>query len=413
MFKIPSSVVLQQVRFVDPLAHLDQYADVLIVEGKLESINPGNITTEIERLDAQGLILAPALIDLYSTLSQPGHEERETLSSLLKACQAGGIGELNLFSQILDQPAHIALSGQLLRAENSPVKVNFWASPCTDKKLNNLLELSQAGIIGFLINNHLENLTLLRRVLEYLKPTGLTLALTPLDRSLSNEGVMREGIQAIRLGLQGVPCYAETAALSSILQIVEEVGSSVHFMRISTAKSVDLIAQAKRQGLPVTASTTWLHLLLTSEAINSYNANLRLEPPLGNPVDRSALIGAIRSGIIDAIAIDHTPYTYEEKTVAFAEAPPGAIGMELALPALYQELVITQQLSALELWQALSVNPLGCIEKSLKRIDSWILFDPNKKWKVDQLSLNSLSHNTHLLGKQIQGQVIGSFYGFN
>ena len=87
--------------------------------------------------------------------------------------------------------------------------------------------------------------------------------------------------------------------------------------------------------------------------------------------------------------------------------------MELALPALYQELVITQQLSALELWQALSVNPLGCIEKSLKRIDSWILFDPNKKWKVDQLSLNSLSHNTHLLGKQIQGQVIGSFYGFN
>ncbi len=413
MFKLPSSFVLQQVRFVDPLAHLDQYADVLIVEGKLESINPGNITTEIKRLDAHELVLAPALIDLYSTLSQPGHEERETLSSLLKACQAGGIGELNLFSQILDQPAHIALLGQLLRAENSPVKVNFWSNPCTENKLNNLLELSQSGIIGFLINDHLENLSLLRRILEYLKPTGLTLALTPLDRSLSNKGVMREGIQSIRLGLQGIPCYAETAALSSILQMVEEIGSSVHFMRISTAKSVDIIAQAKRKGLPVTASTTWLHLILTSEAINSYDANLRLDPPLGNPRDRSALIGAIKSGIIDAIAIDHTPYTYEEKTVAFAEAPPGAIGMELALPALYQELVVTQQLSPLELWQALSVNPLRCLEKSPKKIDNWILFDPNKKWKVEQSSLNSLSHNTHWLGQPIQGQVISTFCGFS
>ena len=181
-------------------------------------------------------------------------------------------------------------------------------------------------------------------------------------------------------------------------------------MRISTAKSIELIAQAKRKGLPITASTTWLHLLFTSEDIASYNPNLRLEPPLGNPSDRQALVEAIKTGIVDAIAIDHTPYTYEEKTVAFAEAPTGAIGLEIALALLYQQLVVTEKISPLELWAALTLKPIHSLGRSPN--NHWILFDPNKQWKVEPSSLNSLSHNTHYLGEQVSGKVIGSFYDF-
>jgi len=407
---IPSSVVLGNVRFIDPRNSIDQIADVLIVEGKLKSINTQELPGEIDYLNCENLLLAPALVDLYSILSQPGHEERETLSSLLCAARAGGIGQLNLYSKVLNEPASFVHLDELLKTEGSSIEVNFWACANNNQQLNNLLELSQSRIIGFIYNNPIEDYALARSILEYLAPIGLPLALTPLDRALAGKGVMREGVQALRLGLSGVPSYCETASLAGILQMVEEIGTPVHFMRISTAKSIELIAQAKRKGLPITASTTWLHLLFTSEDIASYNPNLRLEPPLGNPGDRHALVEAIKTGIVDAIAIDHTPYTYEEKTVAFAEAPTGAIGLEIALALLYQKLVLTEELSPLELWAALTLKPIHSLGRSPN--NHWILFDPNQQWKVEPSSLNSLSHNTHYLGEQVSGKVIGSFYNF-
>ena len=412
--KLSPPTLLQQVRILDPIRRIDQVSDVLLIEGELLAIDPQDIPAEITYIKAENLLLAPALVDIYSTLSEPGYEERETLSSLLKAAKAGGIGCLNLLTQTsLDNPAPFSLLSQRLQEEDVQLKVNFWGSVTRGgegKQMTDLLELGLAGVVGFTDNSlPLRPLALVRRVLEYLKPLGRTLALTALDPGLQGHGVMREGIESIRLGLSGIPVYAETAPLAALLQLVEEISTPVHFMRISTAQGVQLIAQAKARGLPVTASTTWMHLLLSSADIASYDTNLRLEPPLGNPSDRTALIEGVSSGIIDTIAIDHSPYTYEEKTVSFAEAPSGAIGLEIALSLLWQELVCSGQLSALALWQAMTINPLEALGLPLK-LSNWILFDPNYRWKVKEASLHSLSFNTPWLGQEISGKVVETFY---
>ena len=154
-----------------------------------------------------------------------------------------------------------------------------------------------------------------------------------------------------------------------------------------------------------------MHLLLDTDDLRHYDPNLRLEPPLGNPTDRMALVEGVRDGVIDAIAIDHSPYTYEEKTVAFAEAPPGAIGLEIALPLLWHRLVETGELSPLELWQRTSINPAICLGQSLTAIApgqpaELVLFDPQKTWKVERQTLKSQSTNTPWLGQQLTGRVI-------
>jgi dihydroorotase len=182
-------------------------------------------------------------------------------------------------------------------------------------------------------------------------------------------------------------------------------------MRVSTARGVDLIRSAKSRGVPVTASTLWTHLLLNSEAVGSYDPNLRLTPPLGNLEDQIALLEGLQEGTLDAIAIDHTPYTYEEKTVPFAEAPPGTIGLELALPLLWQSLVETNRWSALELWRCLSNRPAQCLTQksaaiAINQPAELTLFDPNQEWVADSSTLKSLSANTPWLNQEIKGRVV-------
>ena len=150
--------------------------------------------------------------------------------------------------------------------------------------------------------------------------------------------------------------------------------------------------------------STWLHLIADTTDLATYDPNFKLDPPLGTSDDRIALIEGIKTGVLDAIAIDHSPYTYEEKTVAFGEAPAGAIGLELALPLLWQNLVVSGKLSAIELWTALSTNPARCLHQSPPT--QRILFDTQTAWTVTQTSLKSLAHNTAWLGREVIGNLI-------
>lgn len=172
-----------------------------------------------------------------------------------------------------------------------------------------------------------------------------------------------------------------------------------------------MVRAAKANGLPITASTTWMHLLLNITAVGSYDPNLRLDPPLGNPEDQAALIQGIEDGVLDAIAIDHSPYTYEEKTVAFGEAPPGAIGLELALPLLWERFVASGQWDALTLWSRLSVDPARCLQQEPPHLSEGApaeltVFDPNHRWTVTPETLQTRSHNTPCLGQTLQGKPV-------
>jgi dihydroorotase len=421
-----TSELLQQVRLLDPVSDTDRIADVLLVDGVIQAIaDPlSDYPAETEVRDCRGLVLAPGLVDLYSHSGEPGFEERETLQSLLQAAAAGGFTRLAILpdtNPAIDNPASITwIQSHSRSKDNKPSpQLLCWGAltqTANGQQMTELAELATAGVVGFADGQPIANPTLLRRLLEYLRPLNKPVALWCYDRQLAGNGVMREGNESVRFGLPGIPVVAETSALAAALECVEAIGTPIHFMRISSARSVELIQAAKNRGLPVTASTTWMHLLLTSDAIESYDPSLRLEPALGEKADRTALIQALQTGVLDAIAIDHAPYTYEEKTVAFAEAPPGAIGLELALPLLWQALVESGDWSALHLWRVLSTHPARCLQQSPAKIAigqtvELTLFDPQHSWQVSSQTLKSLATNTPWLGKTITGKVLQIWQG--
>lgn len=414
--------LLQQVRVIDPVSNTDRVADVLIAEGVIKAVEEKieDFSSDTLVSDCQGLVLGPGLIDLYSHSGEPGFEARENLASLLASATAGGFTRLCILPDTtppIDNPAGIAsikrISQSAINQISPSPHLHIWgalSASIQGQQMTQLAELASAGVVGFADGQPIENVALLRRLLEYVQPLNKPVALWCCDRRLVGNGAMREGADSIILGLPGNPEIAETTAIATLLELVAAIGTPVHIMRVSTARSVELISQAKARGLPVTASTSWMHLLLDTRSLYTYNPDLRIEPPLGNPADRVAIIDAVRLGIIDAIAIDHAPYTYEEKTVAFAEAPPGAIGLELAL-ALLWDLVENGQLSALELWRCLSINPAKCLQQSAVAISpnnlaELTLFDPQQPWRVDRQTLKSRANNTPWLGQQIRGRVM-------
>lgn len=430
-----TSELLQQVRILDPLTGTDTIGDVLIVDNIIKDIAPqiSNPPPNTQHHNCQGFILGPGLTDLYSLCGEPGYEDRETLDSFLKSASAGGFTRVAMLPAThppIDNPAALSLLQMRLGAglsrkyvDNVNVEepartrptLHFWGALTTaiaGQQMTEFSELARAGIVGFADGVPVQNLALLRRILEYLKPLNIPIALWPCDRKLEGAGVMREGPDSIRLGLPGNPAISETAALAALLEVVASTGTPTHIMRVSTARSVELIHNAKQQGIPITASTTWQHLVLDTKAIECYNPNLRIDPPLPTPPDRYVLIEAIKAGVIDAVAVDHTPYTYEEKTVAFGEAPAGSIGLELALPLLWQNLVDAGLLTPLELWRSLSVGAAGCLSLQLPGVRTGVaaeltLFNPKQIWKVEEKTLHSLSSNTFWLGEDVAGRVVG------
>ena len=410
--KPESPVLLKQVSILDPTVPGDRLADVLLIDGTVVAIQseltpPAPETTIIE---AAGCILAPGLADLYSHSGEPGYEHRETLTSLAAAAAAGGFTRVAVLPDTApptDNPAALQTlqqHSQALRqitSFNAP-QLDFWSTLTLKREGQQMVELAEmvaAGAIGFTDSRPLENLGLLRRILEYLRPLDRPVAIVPANLALRGNGVLREGTASIRCGLPGDPAASETAALAAILEVIAATNCPAHLMRISTRRGVELIAEAKARGLPITASTTWLHLLLETGDAASYDPNLRITPPLGNQEDRLSLIAAVATGTIDIIAVDHAPYTYEEKAVGFESAPAGAIGLELALPLLWQEFVASGKWTAGQLWQALSVNPRACLGQPPIHLipgqpTEAILFDPHQVWTVERETVKSLAANS-------------------
>ncbi|WP_008307818.1 dihydroorotase [Leptolyngbya sp. PCC 6406] len=433
-----TDTLIRQVRYLDPGTNTDQVADVLIQSGRFaamvsdrpKAIAPHltDIPADIPVLDGSGCILVPGLVDLYSHSGEPGYEERETLESLAASAIAGGFTRVGILPDTappLDNPD--ALRGFLQRAATLPMTPRPlllpWAALTQGTAGSQMADLGELadlraqftagtpGLAGCADGHPLDNPVLLRRLLEYLRPIHAPVALWPCDRALAGMGVARAGALAQVAGLAEQPVAAEAAALAALLELVAEIGTTVHIMRVSTARSVALLAQAKAQGLPITASVSWLHLLFSTQDVLNYDPHLRLDPPLGNPADQAALIAGVKAGVIDAIAVDHTPQTYEDKTVPFDQAPAGAIGLELAWATLWQRFVVSGDWSPLTLVQALSTRPAQCLELTPAAIAPGapaeaFLFNPTERWSVTAANLRSRSHNTPFFNHQLSGRVL-------
>lgn len=404
---------------IDPEAQTEREIEVWVEDGRIRAMGDRleDVPETVTVVDAAGCILAPGLVDLYGRSSEPGFETRETLDELQRAALAGGYTRLAILPQTqppLDSPAGLAQVRDRARQTPEPrPHLYLWGAltqGAAGSHMAELADLQRAGAVGFADGRPIEDRQLLRRLLDYARLFDLPVALYACDRPLAQDGCAREGLDAYRLGLPGISPMAETAALSVVLECVAEFGTSVHIMRVSTARGVALVEAAKARGLPVTASTPWTHLVWDTADLVRYDTNLHLDPPLGTPRDRQCLVEAVRRGTIDAIATDHSPYTYEEKTVAFAEAPPGTIGLEFVLATLWQRWVASGVWTASELWQALSCRPAFCLQQPPPRLEvgepaELVLFDPHAAWTVNGRSLVSSAANTPLWGDRLSGRV--------
>lgn len=395
-------IAFRQVRWLDPATNSDSVLD--LTWDRLSKTFVESVDSPDRVIEGEGrLILGSALIDLYATSGEPGNEERESLTTLAATARAGGYTLVAILPNVtppVDDPGQLDF---IRKYWPDALVYGAISHGLKGKALSEVGYLAEAGVVGFTDNQPIQNWALLRRFLDYAHILQKPVLIWPWLPELAT-GSAFESIWATEFGLPGIPLQSETIAVSGLLELIRLSQTPIHLMRISTARSVALIRQAKAEGLPISASTTIHHLSHTSPDLASYDPNLRFEPPLGSPEDRDALVAGLQEGTLDAVASDHTPWTYEEKTLPFAQAPPGSISLEFTLPLLWNH-VRSGDLTALQAWKSLSTAPSRIL--NLPHQSALTLFDPELSWTVE--NLQSRSRATSWLGKTIKGRVLEVF----
>ncbi len=403
-------------RLIDPKNHLDRKADLFIAAGKVVSIgDPPQGFNASHEIDANGLVVCPGLVDLSARLREPGYEYRATLESEMEAAIAGGITSLACPPDTdppLDEPGLVEMLKYRARSLNQAhvFPVGALTQGLLGENLTEMAELRDAGCVAFShAEKPLDNALVMMRAMQYASTFDLPVWLRAQDASLSKIGVAHEGEVATRLGLPGIPTCAETIALSKILRLAEETGARVHICRISSSEGVEIIRQAKKQGLPVTCDVSANHIHLSDRDIGFFDSNCHLIPPLRSLRDRDALKRGLKDGTIDAVCSDHTPVDDDAKLLPFAEAEAGATGLELLLPLTlkWAEESNVPLVDALSRVTSRPADVLG-IESGILSpgaVADLCIFSPDAYWKIEPKSLKSQGKNTPFLGLEMKGRV--------
>ncbi|CAD5106442.1 dihydroorotase [Zestomonas carbonaria] len=326
-------------RIIDPASGLDQVADLYIQDARIASIGQAPAGFVAERsLDAQGLVAAPGLVDLSVALREPGYSRKGNIASETLAAAAGGVTSLccpPLTKPVLDTPAvaELILDRAREAGHTKVFPIGALSKGLAGEQLAELVALRDTGCVAF--GNGLaqfENNRTLRRALEYAATFDLTVVFHPQDRALAEGGIAHEGPTASFLGLAGIPESAETVALARDLLLVEQSGVRAHFSQLTSARGVELIAQAQARGLPVTADVALYQLILTDEALIDFSSLYHVQPPLRSAADRAGLREAVKAGVVGAIASHHQPHEADAKDAPFGATEPGISSVELLLP---------------------------------------------------------------------------------
>jgi dihydroorotase len=414
-------------RVIDPAHGIDAVQDVYIADGKIAAVGlvpHGFVAGRV--LDATGLVVAPGLVDLAARLREPGYEHKATLESEMTAAVHGGVTSLVCLPDtdpVLDEPGLVEMLKHRARLLNQANvhPLGALTRGLRGEALTEMAELTEAGCIGFAqAEVPVRDTNVLLRALQYAHTFGFTVWLRPQDAWIGHGGVAHSGPLASRLGLSGVPVMAETIALNTIFELVRATGARVHLCRISSAAGLDLVRRAKSEGLPVTCDVGAHHVHLTDADIGFFDPNAHLVPPLRSQRDRDAIRAAILDGTIDAICSDHTPVDDEEKLLPFAEAAPGATGLELLLSlALRWGEEYAHGHCADPLARALA--KVTCDAARIAGLDSGtlgqgraadlVVFDPAARWKVEAAAIASQGKHTPFLGYELTGQVRATIVG--
>ena len=402
---------------IDPAAGEDAVRDVVVADGVLAGPDAAD---GAERIDASGLVIAPGLVDLHTHLREPGDEHKETVASGTRAAAVGGytaVAAMANTSPVADNAAVVQAVRDLAAAAG--LCDVFPVGAVTRGRAGDLLadlgEMAAAGVRMFSDDGtSVPTARLLRNALTYLRAFGddLVIAEHAEDASLVEGGHMHEGMRSASLGLAGRPGEAEEIVVARDLALARATGGRLHLCHLSSARAVELVRRAKVEGIRVTAEVTPHHLTFTDEDLATYDANLKVNPPLRTAEDRAALREGLADGTIDAIATDHAPHAVEEKESEFDVAPPGTIGLETALPAVIAEVVAPGHVSLARAIEAMSTAPgriLGAPDHGGPlepgRPANLVVFDPDAERVVEAL-FASKARNSAFLGRRVRGSVV-------
>jgi dihydroorotase len=426
-------LLIRSARVVDSASPVNgQVCDMLINNGLIEQIGTNLVVDDTIRvIEADNLHVSPGWVDLRVLAQDPGYEHKEDLTSVCRAAAAGGFTDIAVLPNtqpVVDAKGTLGYVQRM--AEGQPVRVHVVAAitkKAAGEDFTEMLDLHHAGAVAFSDGHHpLQNPDLLLKTLQYLQPVNGLLMNRPEEMLLTRFGQMHEGIQSTLLGLKGMPALAEELMIERDLRLLDYVldkgeelnpttssartpeAPSLHFSTISTARSVELIRQAKVQGLPVSCDVAAHQLAFDDEAMADFDTNLKVNPPFRSPDDVAALWAGVADGTIDAIVSDHTPQDAESKNLEFDQAEFGIIGLETVFPVLMTH---NRNVPLATLIDKLATRPrrilrLPTVAVAEGQTATLTLFDPAASWTYERTF--SKSKNSPFLGQTLTGRVIGT-----
>jgi len=430
--------LLEGGRVVDPATGRDGRFDLLVVDGKIAEVRavggaggrgangakrrkpPAGVTV----IDVSGLIVVPGLVDMHVHLRDPGMEHKETIDTGTRAAAAGGFTTLACMPNTDPKNDGLAVTEYIVAEARRRGVVNVVPIGCVSKgsrgeELAEIGDMVRAGAVAVSDDGApVSTAFLMRMALEYTRFFDIPVIDHCEDRSLSASGVMNEGPVSTALGLKGIPRASESVAVARDLALAEMTGGRLHLAHLSTRASLEEVRRARARGVRVTCEATPHHLILTDKAVaeSSYDPNTKMNPPLRAEDDRDALVEGLRDGTIDAIATDHAPHHDDEKLVEFDDAPFGIVGLETAVPLVYDRLVRSGQITLTRFVEVLALNPariLGLAKGTLAEgADADItVIDPARVRTVDPKRFQSRSRNTPFGGWKLRGWPVLTMVG--
>ena len=421
-------ILIENGRVLDPATGLDKVCSLALAAGRIIAIDrqPRDFAPQ-RTIDASGCWVLPGLVDLSARLREPGYEHERMLESEMAAAVAGGVTSLVCppdTDPVLDEPGLVQMLK--FRAEKLHQARLFPLGALTrglaGEVLTEMAELTEAGCVGFgQAEVPLASTRTLQRALQYAATYGYTVWLRPQEMHLG-QGVAASGALATRMGLPGVPVAAETIALHTIFELLKSTPARVHLCRLSSSAGVQLVRQAKAEGLPVSCDVSINSLLLTENDIGYFDSRARLMPPLRQQRDRDALCAGLRDGTIDALVSDHNPVDADAKDLPFAQAEPGATGLELLLSvackwAQEQDVPLARALAVVTSEPARILGTaLGTLEASVGRlveggVGDVCIVDPAAAWTVQPQVLHSQGKHTPFSGYELPACVRATLVG--
>lgn len=404
-------------RVIDPSSDLDSKINLLVKDGKIvELTHAKQVDDSVRVIDAKGSIVSPGFIDMHTHLREPGFEYKEDIASGTRAAAAGGYTTICCMPNTKPVNDTQAVTEYIInRAREAGVidviPVGAISRGLEGLGLADIGDMAAAGVKAISDDGRpVMNSTLMRRAMEYSKAFGVFVISHCEDLNLSSGGVMHEGQVATELGLRGIPSVAEESMAARDIMLARMTGSRLHIAHASTAGTLSLVRQAKRDGIAVSVEVTPHNLTLTHESCSDYDPNTKMNPPLRTEEDKNELIKGLADGTIDVIATDHAPHNIVEKETGFEEAAFGIVGLETALPIILKlvhdkKITISRMIELMSCASAklLGLNDRGSLVKG--KMADITIFDPDAAWTVNSSKFASKSHNSPFNGLRVIGKV--------